>query len=369
MSERLKTLMQLEVDRLDVPAPPAASVLAQGRSLRRRRSLTLAGSAVAVLVLVGGGAAVVVGGDDPTKSAPTDAADTAAAPVDTGVTFALGNTVFYDVATKQVQVAATAVKSLYYTSAGVLVRHGNNSWSDGGGPQRFSLVRPDGTVSPVSVETEETVHASDPGQPYVAYAQDAGGTVEVVVHDVDTDTEVARVAVPGAAASFLPVAISGDLVYLGAEMDDFVVDWRTGEITQPGIVSGPPTVAGGRVAISEEGSATVADARTGEELLAVTFSEYGYLTLSPDGRYAMLELDSMDGGGGESEIYDVDTGDHVTLPDAWMTYGWTVDGELFRLTQAGFDTCDPSTGDCSSTKIDLPGRVAEAQLGGRTYES
>lgn len=369
MTERLKSLMQLEADRLDVPPPPTGSVLAQGRSLRRRRGLSVAGSAVAALVLVGGGAAVVLGGDDPAEGGPTDAADAPAAAVDTGATFALGNTVYYDDATKQAQVDDKAVKSLYYTSVGVLVRHGNNSWSDGGGPQRFSLLRPDGTVSRVSVETEETVHATDPTQPYVAYAQDSGGTVEVVVHDVDTDTEVARVAVPGAAASFLPVAISGDHVFLGAEADDFVVDWRTGEITQPGVVTGYPDVDGGRFASSDEGAARVVDVESGEELLSVPVEGYGYLDLSPDGRYATLEAEGMGAGGSGVDVYDVESGSHVTVPGTSYSYGWTVDGDLFRLTQDGFDTCDPATGECTSTPVDLPGRVIEAQLGGRTYES
>lgn len=365
MTERLSALMQLEADRLDVPPPPAGPVLAQGRALRRRRRLSFVGAAASVLLVVGGGA-VILGGDDPSRPTPSTGVDAAADP---GVTFALGSTVYFDDATQQVTIDDKAVKSLYYTSVGVLVRHGNNSYSDGGGPQRFSLVRPDGTVSPVSVETEETVHATDPEQPYVAYAQDTGGTVEVVVHDVDTDTEVARVPVPGAAASFLPVAISGDKVYLGAEGDDFVIDWSTGEITQPGIVSGYPEIAGGRVSNSEQGSATVTDAETGDELLTVSFPDYGYLSLSPDGRFATLEIESMDAGAGEFEVYDVDTGSHVTIQGQVYDFGWTAGGELFRLTQDGFDSCDPATGECTSTPLELDGRIAEAQLGGRTYES
>lgn len=364
MTERLSALMQLEADRLDVPPPPAGQVLAQGRALRRRRRLSVVGAAASALIVVGGGA-VILGGDDPSRPTPSTGVDAAADP---GVTFALGSTVYFDDATQQAVIDDKAVKSLYYTSVGVLVRHGNNSFSDGGGPQRFSLIRPDGTVSPVSVETEETVHATDPEQPYVAYAQDTGGTVEVVVHDVDTDTEVARVPVPGASASFLPVAISGDKVYLGAEGDDFVIDWRTGEISQPGIVKGYPEVAGGRVSNSDEGSATVVDAETGEELLSVSFEGYAYLSLSPDGRYATLEKDSMSGGGGV-DVYDVDTGAHVQLPGSLFTYGWTVDGDLFRLTQDGINSCEAATGDCSATELDLPGDPAEAKLGGRTYES
>ncbi|MFA6298247.1 MAG: hypothetical protein WC642_03720 [Nocardioides sp.] len=361
MTERLSALLHREADGLDVPPPSAGPVLAQGRTLRRRRRLATLGAAASVLVVVGGLGAVALGGDDPSEPTPARSVD---GPVDTGVTFALGATVYYDDATKQATIDDKAVKSLYYTSAGVLVRHGNNSYSDGGGPQRFSLLRPDGTLSPVSVETEETVHATDPAQPYVAYAQDAGGTVEVVVHDVDTDTEVARVPVPGAAASFLPVALSGDHVYLGAEMDDFVIDWRTGEISQPRIVQGFPDVAGGRFTTSEPKQIQVRDAKTGAPLLTVPVSGYVYVTLSPDGRYAALDQDAKS----DIDVYDVDAGSHVTIPGG-SSYGWTVDDELFRLTRTGLDTCAAATGECSSTALDLPGRVGEAQLGGRTYES
>jgi hypothetical protein len=365
MTDRLSALMHREADLLHVPAPPAGAILTHGRGLRRRRRLLTTGTALAALVLAGGVGAVALGGDGP-EPTPTTGVDAAADP---GVTFAVGTTLYFDDGSRQAQIDDKAVKSLYYTSVGVLVRHGNNANSDGGGPQRFSLVRADGTVSPVGVVTDETVHATDPAQPYVAYADQSGGTVEIVVHDVDTDTEVARVPVPGAAAGFLPVAISGDLVYLGADADDFVVDWRTGDITQPGIVQGYPEVAGGRVATSEEGAASVLDAATGDELLTVPVQGYAYLDLSPDGRYATLEVENLGGGPGQFDVYDVDAGAHVTLPGGAYDYGWTPDGELFRLTEDGFDTCDAATGDCSGTPLDLPGNPAVAKLGGRTYES
>ena len=139
---------------------------------------------------------------------------------------------------------------MYYTSAGVLVRHGNNPYSDGGGPQRFSLVRPDGSVDPIDVVTEETVHSTDPGAPYLAYAETVDGTVEIVVRDLRDDSEAARVPMPGDFSwggwPAPPVALSGDLVYVGTEDVARTVSWRTGEVAEVDTVRpGYPDVSGG----------------------------------------------------------------------------------------------------------------------------
>ncbi len=72
------------------------------------------------------------------------------------------------------------------------MRHGDNNWSDGGGPQRFSLVRPDGTVDRIGVTTEETVHSTDATQPYLAYAEETEAGVDVVVRDLRDDSEAAE---------------------------------------------------------------------------------------------------------------------------------------------------------------------------------
>ena len=142
--------------------------------------------------MVGGtalGVNALNGGDD-SKSDP-------ATPSITGPVFSIGTTVYLDGGAQQVQIDDDAIKSLYYTSAGVLVRHGDNNWSDGGGPQRFSLVRPDGTVDPIDVVTEETVHSTDPTQPYLAYAEETDAGIDVVLRDLRDDTEAARVSIPG----------------------------------------------------------------------------------------------------------------------------------------------------------------------------
>lgn len=99
---RLSTLLHEEASALDVPAPPAALVVSRGQTMQRRQRL---GTAVAGVVLV---TAVV-----------------------TGVAYGVSGR---DGGTEHVSIDDKAVKSSYYTSAGLLVRHGNNASDGGGGP-------------------------------------------------------------------------------------------------------------------------------------------------------------------------------------------------------------------------------------------
>ena len=189
MTERLSTLLREEASTLDVPPPPAASVVTRGRSLRRRRRVGAAAAALALVTVVGTGLAMGLDGSGDDGATGVDPAGPSTGH---GAVFSLGTTVFYDGGTQSATIDDQAIKSTYYTSAGLLVRHGDNNASDGGGPQRFSLVTEDGTVTPVSVVTEEVVPGIDPAQPYLAYAEVVDGEVQVVVHDVATDEEVAR---------------------------------------------------------------------------------------------------------------------------------------------------------------------------------
>ena len=226
------------------------------------------------MVLVTGvttGVAYAVGGGD----GGSDAIDPAGPSSGTGAVFTVGTTVYYDGGTEHVSIDDKAVKSSYYTSAGLLVRHGNNNASDGGGPQRFSLVTPDGTVKPVSVVTEETVPGVDPAQPYLAYTEVVGGVVQVVVHDISTDEEVARVDLPGDLTwggwTGPPVALSGDTVYVGTDDATLTVDWRTGEIGTSRRAR--PVASRASMAAAPSGAtatqSTVVDVATGEVLLTV----------------------------------------------------------------------------------------------------
>jgi hypothetical protein len=96
----------------------------------------------------------------------------------------------------------------------------------------------------------------------------------------------------------------------------------------------------------------------------------GYLVLSPDGRFAAL-----DGPNGKTvDVYDIDAGTHVTLDGQSWDYGWSPDGDLFRVKGHRVITCSTSTGECETGSTVIPdegGGVAPDDLryGNQTYES
>lgn len=392
MTERLSALLHDEAESLDVPHPAAHDVLTRGRGLRRRRHLVVVGAAVAVLAVIAGSALAAQMGDDRAEDSGFAGADA------DGAVFSIGSTVYLDGGATKATIDDTSIKSLHYTSAGLLVRHGDNPYSDGGGPQRFSLVRPDGSVLPIDVTLEETVHSTEPSQPYLAYAEVTDGTVEVVVRDLSDDTEVARVPVPGdfpwGGWAAPPVALSGDRVFVGSDDVARVVDWRTGEVSETdAIAPGYPEVFGGRASDSSRREASVVDVTTGETLLSVPVEDYGSLELSPDGRFAKLDTERSGKG---FDVYDVAKGEHVSIDGGAFDYGWSADGDLFRLDGSALTVCAAGNGECTTADVDLdkepsaeegvlmkctddgrkcrevggpPDFSGELKLGGMTYES
>lgn len=377
MTERLSTLLHDEATALDVPPPTAAAVLSRGRRLQRRRRTATWGAGLAALAVIGG--AAVTASSLGAADTATDDAPAVAQP-GAGPAFSIGTTVYLDGGRTRATVDDRSIKSLYYTSAGLLVRHGNNPYSDGGGPQRFSLVTPEGAVRPISVVTEETVAATDPEQPYLAYAETTGGTTEVVLRDLRDDTEVARVALPSGLSwggwPAPPVALSGDLVYVGTDDTMRAVNWRTGEITEVDTVDpGYPDISGGRSVSGGEQEVTVVDVATGDTLLDVPLDDFGFGTLSPDGHFLKVES-GMDSGAGV-DVYDVETGASVTIKGEG--FGWSPDSELFSVHGSRLSICEPTAGECTSTSLDLTVEPESGQdpedftddlkLGGLTYES
>jgi len=350
MTERLRQLLGGEADGLDVPPPATDAVLRQGRGLRRRNRVVVGACGAAAAVIVGGSVVALAGSGNETA-----APDPASTPVGDNAVFSYGNHVFYDGPAHQAEIQDTAVKSLYYTSAGVLVRHGNNGNSDGGGPQRFSLVTPDGDVQRLGLVTEETVHASDPGQPYVVYGEAVDGQLQVVVYDVTKDAEAARVTVGPTTEHWFPVSIDGDTVYVESGYDgkNYAVDWKAGTAAESDLPS-VWEVFGGRVAGDVDHKPAVVDATSGDVLLAV--DQAGYFELSPDGRYAELvtEGDEPTPGPAETAVYDVGSGSSITVPGKAWDWGWTVDGDLFKVGKTEVTTCDAGTGDCTTEPYAKP---------------
>jgi hypothetical protein len=377
MTDRLRTLLHDEVESLEIPPVPATDILGTGRRLRRRRTGTIWASAVlAVAVVAGGTAAARSGGDD--HSAPP-VTDTPAPPEPGTLAWSLDDLVY--VVQDGRLIAGTQVpevaQTLYYTSAGILVRTNRDGSSDGGAPFHFRLIGHDGELTPVNVTLGEVVPSTDSAEPYLAWATQEGGRIQVVVHDVVSGHDVGRVDVPGTFTwggwEAPPVALSGDLVYVATDDQTAVVNWRTGEVTTTAVVPAGqvPEVSGGRAVTVNRGrkvaSADVVDVATGRDLLDIPVRLDDQVTLSPDGRFVQVVSQGFDPPA-RTLVYDVDTAHSVQLPDTLGGYAWTSGGDLFEVRGDQLDVCSPVSGSCDSMSVPKFGRQF-LRYSGRTYES
>jgi hypothetical protein len=78
--------------------------------------------------------------------------------------------------------------------------------------------------------------------------------------------------------------------------------------------------------------------------------------------------------GGTVDVYDVDAGTHVTLDGQVWDYGWSPDGDLFRVDGDHVLTCSTATGACRNEAVTIPaegGGVAPDDLryGNQVFES
>ena len=329
--------MHGEVETLAIPAPPAPEILGAGRRLRRRRLWTRRGGAVALAgAVVTAGIVALQGGHSTEATTPA----TAGPPM---IAYAVDDTVYLGDGTTQATMPEIA-QSLYYTSAGILVRTNKDGSSDGGAPFHFDLVKPDGTTTKLGVTLGDVVPATDPGQPYLAWATMSGGKVQVIVHDVSTDQDVATVDVPGgfdgSGWAAPPVALSGDLVYVGTNDEAEVVNWRTGQTHPSDVVPGSSllTVHGGRVLIWQRNAIEVRDAESGKVLLHLD-GDANDAVLSPDGYFAVVSR------AGQDVLYDLESG--ATSRVSLTSWGWSSnDDEVFGVQGSTLTTCSTTTGQC-----------------------
>ena len=375
MTERLALLLRQEADTLDVPAPDAAGIVGDGRRLRRRRRAVEGVALVAVVAAVGAIAVVVprIGGGSSELPAAS-AAELEGWAVASGSTVQLG--------TGQTVHVDGKVKSVYYTSAGVLVRAGAEAATDAP-DSTYTLVDADGQTSDFALELGDRVPGTDPTQPYLAYAEktDDPGRWDVVLRDVRTGDVYRNIPVNG---TFTwggwvapPVALSGSHVYVG--LDDATLDiaWKDATVTRATTLpaSNMPTVAGGRVVLENDRTEVVrvVDAQTGEVLLELPQADR-LLSLSPDGTHAIAvpwrscdDEDTCTWDKPTAIVYDLATGRHREIDIRDASYGWTPAGDLLRVDQDSVDVCQPDTAICHSTPVTVHGR--SLRLGGTSYES
>jgi hypothetical protein len=357
MTDRLATLMRSEVDALDVPNPPALEILTAGRRIRRRSTAQRRSAIALAAVVVAGATAVALHGGGTDQAAPAVAQPT---PL---TAYAVDDTVYLDDA-----ITATmpeVAQTLYYTSAGVLVRTNKDGSSDGGAPFHFELVEPDGTTTKLGVTLGDVAPSVDPAQPYLAWATMTGGRIQVVVHDVTADRDVATVDVPGEFTwggwEAPPVSLSGDYVYVGTDHKTQVVNWHTGDATTTDAVPGStfPDVHGGYT--TGGGSESVVDARTGKTVLDLSAASSD-VRLSPDGSHAMGR------SAGRTDIYALPSGPTVHLPSG--DWGWSSTGDhVFQVHGSTMTTCITSTGQCHDSSVPPLGSDAFVRYAGMAFES
>lgn len=292
-----------------------------------------------------------------------------------GAVFAVDDTVYLQGGTVSATLDQT-VQAMYLTSAGVVVRTNKDGASDGGAPFHFSLIAPDGTTIDLGLTIGEVVPATDPSEPYLAYASMHDNAIQAVVVDVTSGEEVARVEVPGTFTwggwEAPPVALAGSTVYVGNDDVTEMVDWRTGEASTSEVLPGNtvPDISGGNVVVAGGGGTiSVLHASSGSKLLELEVGKLTYMDLSPDGRYAKV-VDQRKRSG--FDVYSVSDGSHVALEGQAWNYGWSSDGDLFGVSPDGVEVCTSGTGDCTTAPLPAGVRVGEnafVRVLGVTYES
>ena len=364
MTERLSVLLRDEAAALDVPPAATGAILARGRGLRRRRRWTRAAAAIAAVAVVASGTAGVhrLRADD--EIDPVHAAEAFASQG----AFAVGRDLY--VGDRKIR-WDESIKALYYTSAGVMIRSGETS-ETGTGASHYTLVTPTGERSAVHVTMGDRVPSFEPDSTRFAYATQDDGRLEVVVHDVVTDRELARVTVldhPVESGWEAPrVAIDGDLVWVRSGQGWTRVNWRTGELHDVPDTDDTYELQNGRYAVQRgnvwEIRSMADDSTVGE----VTMLKGWYAFFSPDGRL----MHSFPNDVTEvretwpAYLHDVASGTSFEFPDAGDDIGWTPDGHVLFLVGDTVRVCEAMSGACTVQAFDGSGTV---RLGGEPYES
>lgn len=404
MVDRLHDLLHAEADELEIPGPPTLAILRDGRRAGRGRLGVPALAAVAAAAAVAALAVVPRVGDwlgdgpgDPTVAVHERNGSTfTAAQATTAETayarsgaFAAGSQVFFGDFTQGVEIEDPAVRGLYYTSAGVLVRHGKDHAMDGSTPDAYSLVGLDGSVTGLGIELGDVSPSTDPTQPYLAYAREGDDTDwEVVVLDLRDGKAAAVFPVEGDFSwggwDAPPVALSGDRVYVSLDEETVAVTWRTGESATAGVPgSSYPDIEADRFLQVEndvsgdelDATVRVLDAMTGEVLLELPGVGDRFASLSPDGRsvmvlpYLLMDDDGQVGPIEGAVLHDVEDGRSLGLPTSPPGgYGWSPDSGAISVGPDGLTRC--SLDGCSTTPVNRGAfEGGTFRLGGMVNES
>ena len=382
MTERLSTLLHDEAHDLAIPPAPTSAVLTAGRRRVRRRRAAVA--SVAAAAVIGGGALVHVADSGPRTPVVLDPAT---APAATDWAVAQGSTVH--LGTGATVTVPGQVKSLYYTSAGTLLRFGASPYTDGPhtSGSTYWLAHPDGTRTDLHLSLNDRVPGTDPTLPYLAYAVkgDDARHWTVVIRDVRTGDVVRQIPIEGAFTwggwAAPPVSLSGDHVYVGVDGTLLDVLWRIGRVARTSVPSHMPETRGGRevVGYDKEGRFEIIDLVTDEVITTLTFDPSvgydRYPHLSPDGTHLLMlpsadctEAGSCTYDGEPVRVINLTTGASRATSLEYGAFGWTATDRLLVVDGTSVKSCDPDTMDCTSTPVTLDG-TGPIRVSGNDNES
>ncbi|MDQ6526225.1 hypothetical protein RB608_21580 [Nocardioides sp. LHD-245] len=352
MAERLADLLHRTVDDLPIPHPDTPAIAAAGRARRTRRRVGTITAAAVVVAVAGVGTAVVAGLDDgPTRNshvATQDPADEAYAALGA---WAVGEHVVVGDGSADL---SPAPHHLAQTSVGLVTQQFG---STGGKP--FSLVRPDGTVTPLAIPADAWSVAGDPRGARVAWLEPLVKEGRIHVWDVASDKELATVRVDlpgelpeGSTSGVREVQLDGDFAYVGTGRRTAQrVDWRTGDVKE--LPFSPVAVHDGvATSMNDDGSSTgwtVVDAATGDVIRDLG-RRISTTTLSPDGDHVVVVR--SDGDGSVATIEPTAGGTPVELPGFTGMSSWSVGGRVVGQVD----------GTSTLRRCDVDGRCEDAPI-------
>ncbi|MBM7517800.1 hypothetical protein [Nocardioides nitrophenolicus] len=348
MAERLTDLLHDSVDHLPVPHPDASAIAGAGRARRTRRRVGTIAAAVAAIAAVGVGGAVVADlGDGPARSSQVATQDDD--PYAELGSYAAGGHVVVGDATVEL---TPAPHHLAQTSVGVVTQQ-----FDGPDGTPFRLVRPDGTVTPLSIPTDAWSVSGDPGSARVAWLDPLRNEGWVHVWDVTTDREVATLGVElpgetpeGGKSGLREVQLDGDFVYVGTDQRTaHRIDWRTGADQE--LPFSPVAVHGGvATSFDDAGRWTLVDAATGE-LIRELGRRIETVTLAPDGEHVLVVR--QEGSGSVASVEPTEPGGTpVELPGLTGMSSWSLGGLVVGQVDGAstLRRCDVA-GRCEDTPV------------------
>ena len=234
----------------------------------------------------------------------------------------------------------------------------------------------DGTVDRLSLTLGEVVPSTDPLQPYLAYADAASGKVQVVVVDVTTGAEAARVDVPGVSDwggwEAPPVALDGEDVFVGSQSGTLVVNWRTGEVDHSDASrAGTPTcTAAGRSCRTVERCASSTPARGRRSSRCPPRAATRWCGSPPTAGWRPWPLTRCRTH--QASTSTPWTPAHTSVVEDGDPYssGWTALSQYYSVTQDGVLTCLSGGDPCHTQPLPEGLRLAGlVRLGGVVYES